>query len=294
MCPLIGRTDARRCGRSAHHLVLDVTTIDPGNGHAADRRRWPGPSRPRYQRPGRVQLVRDCRLAPLLTASSPPDTTVRSCVGRRAEVAKTGIDGEGHDVGLARYGLCNAQRRDHVAPVDIPAKIPSSEARRRAICCASSLRSCSIESTSSSCHRDGTKPTPIPSMRCAPVVAPDSTADSAGSTATTRVGIAASRATHPFSSSVSPREQRFVRGLSRLPVVGGQIHHASRRAYADSAFTVPEGFPSSDTVRRSGATARPVTVTTKGLASAVRTAFTSGGASCGHRARWPRSCDDTT
>ena len=67
---------------------------------------------------------------------------------------------------------------------DGPVKIPSSRANRRVISFASSAVTVWISLTSSGCHNGGTNPMPMPSILWEPDGFPDSTADSAGSTAT--------------------------------------------------------------------------------------------------------------
>ena len=54
------------------------------------------------------------------------------------------------------------------APDEVPAKIPSSLARRRAIALASSVETAWISLTSSGFQSGGTKPIPIPSILCEP------------------------------------------------------------------------------------------------------------------------------
>ncbi len=51
-----------------------------------------------------------------------------------------------------------------LAPVEAPAKIPSSRAKRHAIAFASSVVTVRISSTSFGFHKGGTKPMPIPSI----------------------------------------------------------------------------------------------------------------------------------
>src|SRR2546425_2523702 len=72
-----------------------------------------------------------------------------------------------------------------LAPDDVPTNKPSSFANLRAIAFASSDETGMISLTWPGSHRGGMKPIPIPSMLWDPVGFPESTADSAGSTADT-------------------------------------------------------------------------------------------------------------
>ena len=74
-----------------------------------------------------------------------------------------------------------------LAPEDVPPKIPSSRASRRVISLASCVATGLMSLTWSGRHSGGMKPMPMPSILCEPEGPPDSTADSAGSTATTRI-----------------------------------------------------------------------------------------------------------
>src|SRR3954469_16235275 len=71
-----------------------------------------------------------------------------------------------------------------LAPDEVPANSPSSLARRRAMLSASSVAIGMMSSTRRGSHIGGPHPMPIPSIRWAPGAPPESTADSAGSTAT--------------------------------------------------------------------------------------------------------------
>jgi len=88
---------------------------------------------------------------------------------------------------VARGPSRSATRRDATtfAPLEEPAKIASSRASRLAIAFASSVATVTISSTSSGFQSGGMKPIPIPSILWDHEGFPDSTADSAGSTATT-------------------------------------------------------------------------------------------------------------
>jgi hypothetical protein len=113
-----------------------------------------------------------------------------------------------------------------LAPVDVPAKSPSSRASRSAIAIASSVETVSISSAIPSCQSGTTKPAPMPSILCAPVEPPVSTADSEGSTPTMRMPEA--RALRP---SAVPRSEAAVPTLwtkpSTRPPVCVQISSAS-------------------------------------------------------------------
>ena len=71
------------------------------------------------------------------------------------------------------------------APLDIPAKIPSSFARLFAAENASSFFTLIISSISSLSKTSGTKPAPMPWILCGPGPPPERTGESNGSTATT-------------------------------------------------------------------------------------------------------------
>ena len=102
-------------------------------------------------------------------ALSPFSIAAAPKVANQAATVSLGRPGAGEEL-LAQFGFDS----------------PSSRARRRAIAMASSADTCSISSTSSGSHSGGMNPIPIPSIRFDPVSPPERTADSAGSTATTR------------------------------------------------------------------------------------------------------------
>src|SRR5256885_11804017 len=80
----------------------------------------------------------------------------------------------------SRFATCSAATM--LAPLEVPAKMASSRARRRAIALASSEATMKISFTSSRLQSGGMKPIPLPSVWCAPVRFAESTPDSAGST----------------------------------------------------------------------------------------------------------------
>ena len=88
-------------------------------------------------------------------------------------------------VALCPRRLATRSAATTLAPLDVPPNMASSRARRRAIALPSSVLTASISSTSSRLQSAGTNPIPIPSILCEPGDFPASTADSAGSTATT-------------------------------------------------------------------------------------------------------------
>ena len=69
------------------------------------------------------------------------------------------------------------------APHDSPARMPSRAATNRAVSIAASSGTGITSSSSSRFSTAGTKPAPIPWMRCGPGLRPDSTAEDCGSTA---------------------------------------------------------------------------------------------------------------
>src|SRR5437867_1867747 len=83
----------------------------------------------------------------------------------------------------SRFATCSAATM--LAPLDVPAKMASSRARRRAIAFASSEATMKISFTSSRLQSGGMNPIPMPSIWCEPDGFPESTADSAGSTPAT-------------------------------------------------------------------------------------------------------------
>lgn len=70
------------------------------------------------------------------------------------------------------------------APVDVPAKMPSTLASRRAMAMASPVETVATSSIGAGSQSGTTNPAPTPSIRCAPVLPPERTADSLGSIAT--------------------------------------------------------------------------------------------------------------
>ena len=72
------------------------------------------------------------------------------------------------------------------APDEMPARIPSSRARRRAVANASSSVTCTTSSTTERFSTSGTKPAPIPWIRCGPGLPPERTGEPDGSTAIAR------------------------------------------------------------------------------------------------------------
>ena len=108
-----------------------------------------------------------------------------------------------------------------LAPVEVPAKMASSVARRRVMSLASSVVTAKISSTSLGFHRGGIKPMPIPAILCEPEGLPERTADSAGSTAKKRAVVGChSAARGPFrewSAPCSPRAHRRRRGGQTAP-----------------------------------------------------------------------------
>src|SRR5437870_2415296 len=83
----------------------------------------------------------------------------------------------------SRFATCSAATM--LAPLEVPAKMASSRARRRAIALASSEATMKISFTSSRLQSGGMNPIPMPSIWCEPDGLPESTADSAGSTPAT-------------------------------------------------------------------------------------------------------------
>src|SRR5256712_670723 len=83
----------------------------------------------------------------------------------------------------SRLATCSAATM--LAPLDVPAKMASSRARRRAIALASSEATMKISFTSSRLQSGGVDPIPMASIWCEPYGLPASTADSAGSTPAT-------------------------------------------------------------------------------------------------------------
>src|SRR5437879_1982159 len=83
----------------------------------------------------------------------------------------------------SRLATCSAATM--LAPLEVPAKMASSRARRRAISFASSEATMKISFTSSRLQSGGMNPIPMPSIWCEPDGLPESTADSAGSTPAT-------------------------------------------------------------------------------------------------------------
>src|SRR3989441_5187395 len=83
----------------------------------------------------------------------------------------------------SRFATCSAATM--LAPLEVPAKMASSRARRRAIALASSEATMKISFTSSRLQSGGMNPIPMPSIWCELDGFPESTADSAGSTPAT-------------------------------------------------------------------------------------------------------------
>src|SRR5262249_38076985 len=100
------------------------------------------------------------------------------------EIFHPGVAEDGADGGAGPQLLGKAQGCDDIGAGRGAGEERCLRARRKAMRSASSVETRSIASGTSLRQRSGTKPTPIPSILCAPGGSPESTADSAGSTAT--------------------------------------------------------------------------------------------------------------
>jgi len=84
-------------------------------------------------------------------------------------------------------GRCATSSAAHsAAPHEMPASRPTRFAHAHAVWIASSSDTEITSSNSSRLSTGGTKPAPIPWIRCGPAGSPESTAEPRGSTATTR------------------------------------------------------------------------------------------------------------
>ena len=117
-------------------------------------------------------------------------------------------------------------RRGRWPPDEVPAKSPSSRARRLAISLASAVTIGRISSTTEGSQSGGRYPIPIPSILCGPGGPPPSTADSAGSTTAIRTpGL------RRLSTVATPREEAAVPTLwTNAPTAPRSVPRSPRRA----------------------------------------------------------------
>src|SRR5450432_1841080 len=176
--------------------------VPPASGstvaHAQRRKHLPGGAAVLRQQPGRdVWLIRLTGVGKrhrLFAAFGFPSRCSLFSIKVPCEILKASINGDSCDGTASPSSWASCSAAVTFRPEEVPANIPSSFARRRAISRAAPSSTVRASSYSPSFKCGGRKPAAIPSTRCGPPFPEVSTGEAAGSSATMR-------ALHPASLS---------------------------------------------------------------------------------------------